>query len=48
MPSDWIYRHYLVINTSDHTLAQEIATGVTSNPDDVYTFNIEIVDRGLL
>lgn len=42
MPSDWIYRHYIVINTSDHALAQEIATGVTNNPADIYSFNIEI------
>lgn len=42
MPSDWIYRHYLVINTSEHALAQDIATGVTNNPDDIYSFNIEI------
>jgi len=42
MSSEWIYRHFIVINTSEHVLAQDIATSITNNPADIYTFNMNM------
>lgn len=35
---DWIYRHYIIVNTSEIELARDIATSSTLNPQDTGSF----------
>jgi len=36
--SDWIYRHYIVVHTSEIEVAKDIATSSTLNPEDTGSF----------